>query len=43
MGAAGQARVEQEFTVRRMVDEYVRAYEEAVARVRVRGHGVREG
>jgi glycosyltransferase involved in cell wall biosynthesis len=36
MGAAGQARIEQEFTVRRMVDEYVRAYEEAVARRRGR-------
>ena len=34
MGAAGQARIEQEFTVRRMVDEYVRAYEEAIARRR---------
>ena len=43
MGAAGQARIEQEFTVGRMVDEYVKVYEEAVARSRVRGHGVREG
>jgi len=36
MGAAGQARIEQEFTVHRMVDEYVRAYEEAIARRRGR-------
>ena len=36
MGTAGQARIEQEFTVRRMVDEYVGAYEEAVARRRGR-------
>jgi len=36
MGAAGRARIEQEFTVRRMVDEYARAYEEAIARRRGR-------
>ena len=36
MGAAGQARIAQEFTVRRMVEEYVRAYEEVTARRRGR-------
>ena len=33
MGAAGRARIERDFTIDRMVAEYVRAYEEAAARV----------
>jgi glycosyltransferase involved in cell wall biosynthesis len=36
MGTVGRARIEDDFTISRMVDEYVKVYEEAVARRRGR-------